>query len=346
MNETPNYYAIIPANVRYNNSIQQGAKLLYGEITALSNKTGCCWAGDQYFMGLYKVSQATIQRWLTSLEKNGYIDRTVKYKDGSKEIEKRYIRINAYPILKNENTYTQKCEYPILKNEQENNTSINNINTRANGTLDSDFEKLWKLYPNKKGKVVKNETTYRHKCQGGTDINVVDNNTRYNNKERAKCTSASSKKADEEELESNFEKLWKLYPNKKGKVPALRAYKRVMKRGGTTNRDIQNGIVAYARLNAGTDKKYIMHGGTFFNQEAWADYAEDFEQQQQQQVQQQQSQTPMSTFTLKDVAVELYRECDEDYEKIAEEIKEQEIPLSIEDAKRYIEEFNEERDKQ
>lgn len=74
MNETPNYYAIIPANVRYNNSIQQGAKLLYGEITALSNKTGCCWAGDQYFMGLYKVSQATIQRWLTSLEKNGYID--------------------------------------------------------------------------------------------------------------------------------------------------------------------------------------------------------------------------------------------------------------------------------
>ena len=75
MNETPNYYAIIPANVRYNNSIQQGAKLLYGEITALSNKTGCCWAGDQYFMGLYKVSQATIQRWLTSLEKNGYIRR-------------------------------------------------------------------------------------------------------------------------------------------------------------------------------------------------------------------------------------------------------------------------------
>lgn len=129
MNETPNYYAIIPANVRYNNSIQQGAKLLYGEITALSNKTGCCWAGDQYFMGLYKVSQATIQRWLTSLEKNGYIDRTVKYKDGSKEIEKRYIRINAYPILKNENTYTQKCEYPILKNEQENNTSINNTTT-------------------------------------------------------------------------------------------------------------------------------------------------------------------------------------------------------------------------
>lgn len=283
MNETPNYYAIIPANVRYNNSIQQGAKLLYGEITALSNKTGCCWASDQYFMDLYEISRATVQRWLKSLDDNGYIERHVKYKDGTKEVEERYITIRRADVREsvNLNTSSQNCERPMINNEADNNTSINNINTRANSTLESDFEKLWKLYP-----------------------------------------------------------------NKKGKVPAFRAYKRVMKRGGTTNRDIQNGIVAYARLNAGTDKKYIMHGGTFFNQEAWADYAEDFEQQQQQQVQQQQSQTPMSTFTLKDVAVELYRECDEDYEKIAEEIKAQEIPLSIEDAKRYIEEFKEERDKQ
>nr|WP_249193102.1 helix-turn-helix domain-containing protein [Lacticaseibacillus rhamnosus] len=122
MNETPNYYAIIPANVRYNNSIQQGAKLLYGEITALSNKTGCCWAGDQYFMGLYKVSQATIQRWLTSLEKNGYIDRTVKYKDGSKEIEKGIseLMLTLYskmriPILKNASTLYSKMSKRIIQ---------------------------------------------------------------------------------------------------------------------------------------------------------------------------------------------------------------------------------------
>ena len=33
MNETPNYYAIIPANVRYAD-LKPNAKLLYGEITA------------------------------------------------------------------------------------------------------------------------------------------------------------------------------------------------------------------------------------------------------------------------------------------------------------------------
>lgn len=273
MNETPNYYAIIPANVRYNNSIQQGAKLLYGEITALSNKTGCCWAGDQYFMGLYKVSQATIQRWLTSLEKNGYIDRTVKYKDGSKEIEKRYIRINAYPILKNENTYTQKCEYPILKNEQENNTSINNINTRANSTLESDFEKLWKLYP-----------------------------------------------------------------KKIGKKAALAAYKRAMKRkkNPTTNKQIQDGIVAYKRIiaNSGTDRQFIKDGSTFFNQEAWNDYLEVIREEQDD------HEARKPKFDPRKVAIEMYLGYNS-IDQVIEQINAEEIPIDPEDAKRYIAEYKE-----
>lgn len=275
MDETPNYYAIIPANVRYNNSIQQGAKLLYGEITALSNKTGCCWAGDQYFMGLYKVSQATVQRWLTSLEKNGYIDRTVKYKDGSKEIEKRYIRINAYPILKNENTYTQKCEYPILKNEQENNTSINNINTRANSTLESDFEKLWKLYP-----------------------------------------------------------------KKIGKKPAFAAYKRAMtrKKNPATNRQIQDGIVAYRQLikSKGTDKRFVKDGSTFFNQEAWNDYLEVIKEERDEQ------EARKPKFDPQQTAIAMYLDYNS-LDRVLEEIKAQGIPIDPEDAKRYIAEYDERR---
>lgn len=273
MNETPNYYAIIPANVRYNNSIQQGAKLLYGEITALSNKTGCCWAGDQYFMGLYKVSQATIQRWLTSLEKNGYIDRTVKYKDGSKEIEKRYIRINTYPILKNENTYTQKCEYPILKNEQENNTSINNINTRANSTLESDFEKLWKLYP-----------------------------------------------------------------KKIGKKAALASYKRAMKRkkNPTTNKQIQDGIVAYKRIiaNSGTDRQFVKDGSTFFNQESWNDYLEVITEERDE------HEARKPKFDPRKVAIEMYIGYNS-IDRVIEQIHAEGIPINPEDAKRYIAEYEE-----
>lgn len=73
-------------------------------------------------------------------------------------------------------------------------------------------------------------------------------------------------------LESDFEKLWKLYPNKKGKQVALKAYKKAIK-DGVSNKQIQDGIVAYKKyLSAnGTEQQYMMHGGTFFNQRSWDD---------------------------------------------------------------------------
>ena len=43
-----NYYAVIPATVRYNNSLKPSEKLMYGEITALANKMGYCFANNKY----------------------------------------------------------------------------------------------------------------------------------------------------------------------------------------------------------------------------------------------------------------------------------------------------------
>ena len=124
MVETPNYYAIIPANVRYDNKLPGKAVLLYGEITALCNQKGFCWASNDYFAKLYKVNSSSIQRWAKALEEQGYITREVIYKKGTKEIERRIIRLSATPHLKNEVT-------PHLKNEQDNTTSINKNHSEA-----------------------------------------------------------------------------------------------------------------------------------------------------------------------------------------------------------------------
>ncbi len=70
-----NYYAIIPANVRYSKNIPMGSKLLYGEITALCNEKGYCWAKNSYFEELYQVDKTTIVRWINQLIKHNFVQK-------------------------------------------------------------------------------------------------------------------------------------------------------------------------------------------------------------------------------------------------------------------------------
>lgn len=109
--EQPNYYAVIPANVRYDKEITDKAKLLYGEIAALCNKNGVCTASNAYFASLYDVNTTTISTLINTLVKRGYLESEIIYKEGTKEIQNRYLKIS---------------KDPLLKNQKENNTSINN----------------------------------------------------------------------------------------------------------------------------------------------------------------------------------------------------------------------------
>jgi len=87
------YYAIIPANVRYDKDLAPNAKLLYGEITALCNEKGYCWASNQYFADLYHSSISAVQKWVSALVKKGYINLELVYKEGTKQILQRKLYI-------------------------------------------------------------------------------------------------------------------------------------------------------------------------------------------------------------------------------------------------------------
>lgn len=69
----PNYYAIIPANVRYNPDLSYLEKFLYCEFTALSNLNGYCSAKNKYFASLYEKDEKTISRSISRLEELGFI---------------------------------------------------------------------------------------------------------------------------------------------------------------------------------------------------------------------------------------------------------------------------------
>jgi hypothetical protein len=126
------YYAIIPANVRYDSELAPNAKLLYGEITALCNERGYCWASNSYFSELYKVSKVSISKWINQLVDKGYLTSDLQYKEGTKEILNRYLRIVNDPIKEKLNTpIKEKLNTPIKEKFKDNNTSFN---TTSNNT--------------------------------------------------------------------------------------------------------------------------------------------------------------------------------------------------------------------
>ena len=148
--EQPAYYAIIPANVRYDKNLTPNAKLLYGEITALCNEKGFCLANNEYFSELYGVSKTSITKWVNSLVENGYIYRNFTYKDGTKEIANRCLTIVVEVLNKSCVPPLTKVVDPPKEKLRDNNT----INNTINNTKDIYvfFENIWNSYPVKKGK--------------------------------------------------------------------------------------------------------------------------------------------------------------------------------------------------
>lgn len=125
------YYAIITADVRYSDKINANEKLLYAEITALSNKTGFCWASNNHFADLYNCTPQAISKWVKNLEKNNFISVEYVYKKGSKEIEKRIISIGkgVNADIKGINSGFNTYQHTI----KDNNTSINNKLNNSEG---------------------------------------------------------------------------------------------------------------------------------------------------------------------------------------------------------------------
>lgn len=156
--EQPSYYSILTANVRYDKELKANEKLLFSEITALSNRNGYCHATNKYFAQLYDKNSSTISDWINHLKQRGYL-KVVMVKDG-KQIKERRLFPISNPIRENPNTpskktvegYSEKSEYPIHKNPKENITSINNTSTnKLLADAQHSFQEITTLWQNNWG---------------------------------------------------------------------------------------------------------------------------------------------------------------------------------------------------
>lgn len=138
MENKPSFYSILTANVRYDERLSDSEKILFSEITALSNKYGYCTATNNYFSELYNVSKRTISTRISNLKKLGYLYIQTELEGKQIKSRKVYPMTNpSYPMERNFNTPMERNFVPpIEKNFAGNNTSINNTSINNTSILD------------------------------------------------------------------------------------------------------------------------------------------------------------------------------------------------------------------
>jgi helix-turn-helix protein len=202
----------ISAEIMAEKRLNMTEKALLAEIHNLA-QLGECFAGNEHFAEVLGFKKNWISKLISDLKDKGYLFVTFTYKTGTKEIEKRLLT----PIGLLTNTPCTIDQDPI---GELTNTPI--------GELTKDNKQVFK-------KQVKKQ---------------INNNTYID----------------------EFEDLWRIYPNKKGKDKALVAYIKARKEKFEYE-TIKNGLqkyIKYVQIKQ-TEKEFIKHGSTFFNQRSWQD---------------------------------------------------------------------------
>jgi hypothetical protein len=141
MSEKPNYYAVIPADVRYSKKLNPMERLLYAEITCLTNFKGYCWASNAYFGKLFDRNPKSISRNLQNLSLHKFI-KIYLVKNDAKNVDQRMISLVSKIPSSAKTPPPQKCGAPLLKNVEDNTKNEKSVL----------FSEFWEAYNVKKSR--------------------------------------------------------------------------------------------------------------------------------------------------------------------------------------------------
>ena len=116
--------------------------MLLINILSLCKKKGYCWATNEYFKKIFKVSKQTISKSISSLSKNNYI--VLEYDKKEKNNSKRIIRLSE--VLKNnisgiQDNFNTGNQDNLKQYNNKNNYKENNIGPVI--TKDVDGVDIW-----------------------------------------------------------------------------------------------------------------------------------------------------------------------------------------------------------
>lgn len=152
----PAYWAVLPAEIRYDPELPDKAKLLYAEISSLTSETGYCWASNEHFCQLYGCTERTIRRLISALAARGYI----RIQDGNGGSGRRKIYAGINPLAGNpdKNVREPGQNFPgnpdknVRHSKKESKKEDQNTPKAPKGASVPEycpeiFERFWTLYP-------------------------------------------------------------------------------------------------------------------------------------------------------------------------------------------------------
>ena len=118
------------------------------------------------------------------------------------------------------------------------------------------------------------ERKRKEKIQGSSTGNSKENPHAFRVSPSQSPSQSLIKELKDKELKyiEQFEVLWKLYPNKKGRKDAEKKAIRLLKE--ISFAELQRVVIRYADEVKGKNAQYIKHGSTFFNS-GYADYLDE-----------------------------------------------------------------------
>jgi len=129
----------IPKDIWLAQDLGWTEKMVLVEIDSLNGEQGC-FASNEYLASFFSLSKGRISKVISALREKGYITVEIKYKEGTKEIERRIIRTTigvwskttTPPSQEQPEAIVKNVDTPMVENSQDNNTVINNTSNNTN----------------------------------------------------------------------------------------------------------------------------------------------------------------------------------------------------------------------
>ena len=111
----------IPRDIWLNKDLSITEKCFLAEIDSLGGSEEGCFASNQYFGEFFNLSKERARKIIGELRKKGYLEITLTYKEDSKEVDQRIIKLIGYghkqPYGQNQPGGTVKNDHYITKSD-------------------------------------------------------------------------------------------------------------------------------------------------------------------------------------------------------------------------------------